>query len=64
MAAARGISHHQLQDSVAHTPPLHVAPLHESPLQVLALQVLASQELLEIRSRLDHFLGMLADEIA
>src|SRR5918994_306778 len=41
------ISPHQLQDSVAHTPPLHVAPLHESPLQVLALQVLASQELLE-----------------
>src|SRR5918995_228410 len=38
------ISLPQLQDSVAHTPPLHVAPLHESPLQVLALQVLALQE--------------------
>src|SRR4029450_4006118 len=41
------ISLHQLQDSVAHTPPLQAAPLQESPLQVLALQVLASQELVE-----------------
>src|SRR4029450_12274907 len=41
------ISLDQLQDSVAHTPPLHEAPLQESPLQVLALQLLASQELLE-----------------
>src|SRR4029450_5919784 len=37
----------QLQDSVAHTPPLHVAPLQESPLQVLALQVLDSHQLVE-----------------
>src|SRR5215218_3801246 len=41
------ISLDQLQDSVAHPPPLHEAPLQESPLQVLALQVLASQELLQ-----------------
>src|SRR4029450_12936598 len=41
------ISLHQLQDSVAHTPPLQVAPLQESPLQVLALQVLAFQRLVE-----------------
>src|SRR5215218_6656646 len=41
------ISIDQLQDSVAHTPPLHEAPLQESPLQVLALQVLASHTLLE-----------------
>src|ERR671910_793572 len=37
------ISLHQLQDSVAHTPPLHVAALQESPLQASALQVLAFQ---------------------
>src|SRR5262245_44230831 len=41
------ISLDQLQDSVAHTPPVQEAPLHESPLHVLALQVFASQELVE-----------------
>src|SRR4029453_11116168 len=50
------ISLHQLQDSVAQTPPLQVAPLQESPFQVLALQVLASHQL-DVKTQEDQVLA-------